>query len=75
MRLTSNSTIPDVTCPLCANSTVAFLLTKVNFSATLDGENFVDETQALAAFICPRSHIFFLRERDVVPKALRQSAA
>ncbi len=67
--------IPDVTCPLCANSTVALLLTKVNFSATLDGENFVDEAQPLAAFICPKSHIFFLRHRDIAPEASRQFAA
>ncbi len=75
MYLTASSTIPDVTCPLCANSTVALLLTKVNFSATLDGENFVEETQPLAAFICPKSHIFFLRERDVATGGSRQFAA
>ena len=75
MLLTASSTIPDVTCPLCANSTVALLLTKVNFSATLEGENFVEETQPLAAFICPKSHIFFLRERDIVPEALLQFTA
>jgi hypothetical protein len=75
MLLTASSTIPDVTCPLCANSTVALLLTKVNFSATLEGENFVEKTQPLAAFICPKSHIFFLRERDIATEGSRQFAA
>jgi len=74
MLLTASSTIPDVTCPLCANSTVALLLTKVNFSATLDGENFVDEP-ASSGFYLPQVAHLFLRERDVATGGSRQFAA
>jgi hypothetical protein len=68
VRLTSYPSLPDVNCPICASAEVAYLLGKVTFAAKMNGEDLLDgESQPLAAFICPQSHIFFLREQDVIP--------
>ena len=57
----------DVACPFCANTDVAFLMGKVSFSATMSGDDLLGgASQPLAAVVCSKSHIFFLREQDTV---------
>jgi hypothetical protein len=58
--------LPDVACPFCANTDVAFLMGKVSFSATISGDDLLGGAQPLAAVICSKSHVFFLREQDTV---------
>jgi hypothetical protein len=62
----SSSSLPDVACPFCANTDVAFLMGKVSFSATISGDDLLGGAQPLAAVICSKSHVFFLREQDTV---------
>lgn len=53
-------------CPLCASPKVAQLTGKISFEAKLSGHDLFDgEPQPLAAFLCSRSHVFFLREGEV----------
>jgi len=42
---------------------------EVSFSATICGEDLCDGAQPLAAAICSRSNVFFLREKDVFQAA------
>ena len=59
--------LPDVSCPFCANTDVAFLMGKVSFFATISGDDLLGGgAQPLAAVICSKSHVFFLREQDTV---------
>jgi hypothetical protein len=58
--------LPDVSCPFCANTDVVFLMGKVSFSATISGDDLLGGAQPLAAVICSKSHVFFLREQDFV---------
>jgi hypothetical protein len=60
------SSLRDVACPFCANTDVAFLMGKVSFSATISGDDLLGGPQPLAAVICSKSHVFFLREQDTV---------
>jgi hypothetical protein len=62
----SCSSLPDVACPFCANTDVAFLMGKVSFSATISGDDLLGGAQPLVAVICSKSHVFFLREQDTV---------
>jgi hypothetical protein len=57
--------LPDLFCPFCASRDICFLMGEVSFSATISGDNLCDGAQPLAAAICSRSHVFFLREKDV----------
>jgi hypothetical protein len=60
--------LPDVTCPLCTKTDLAFLTGKISFSVTIGGNDLFDgEPQPLVAVVCSNSHVFFLREKDVVP--------
>ena len=57
-----------VVCPFCGNQNVGRLAGKISFAAKISGDDLLDDdTQPLAGFICPSSHIFFLREQDIVP--------
>jgi hypothetical protein len=66
MVVVSCPLLPDVACPFCANTDVAFLMGKVSFSATISSDDLLGGAQPLAAVICSKSHIFFLREQDTV---------
>jgi hypothetical protein len=61
--------LPDVSCPFCADIDLALLMGKVNFSATISGDDLFDGApQLLVAVLCSKSHVFFLRENDALPK-------
>ena len=63
-------TSPDVTCPYCANADLVFLMGKVSFSATISDDDLFDGVlQPLVAVVCSKSHLFFLREKDILRKA------
>jgi len=72
-RFVSSSSLQPVTCPLCLSDEAALLTGKVRFAATMNNEVVTDD-EPLAAFVCPRSHVFFLRERDYVPLSGESSA-
>jgi hypothetical protein len=62
-------TSPDVTCPYCANADLVFLMGKVSFSATISDDDLFDGVpQPLVAVVCSKSHLFFLREKDILTK-------
>jgi hypothetical protein len=52
---------------------ICFLMGEVSFSATLSGADLCDGAQPLAAAICSRSHVFFLREKDVFQAASKSA--
>jgi hypothetical protein len=57
--------LPDLFCPFCASRDICFLIGEVSFATTISGDDLCDGAQALAAAICSKSHVFFLREQDV----------
>jgi hypothetical protein len=57
--------LPNLFCPFCASREICFLMGEASFSATISGDDLCDGAQPLAAAICSRSHVFFLREKDV----------
>jgi hypothetical protein len=66
---------PDVCCPFCANTGLALLMGKVIFSATISGDDLFDGSpQPLLAVVCSKSHVFFLRETDALPKPSQVAA-
>jgi hypothetical protein len=54
-----------VSCPFCSNPDAALVAGRISFAATMGGEVITDK-EPLAAFVCPNSHLFLLREQDVV---------
>jgi hypothetical protein len=76
VRIAYFESLRRVICPFCANADVVYLSGKVSFSAEMSGNDLFDgEPQSLAAFLCPNSHIFFLREPDIVPAKSSRTAA
>jgi hypothetical protein len=57
--------LPDVTCPYCATAELVFLMGKVSVSATISGDDLRSDHLPLVAAVCLKSHLFFLREKDV----------
>ena len=58
----------DIVCPFCSSPDAALLAGAITFTATMSGDDlFEGKPQTLAAFLCPRSHVFFVCERDIVP--------
>src|SRR3954471_21569939 len=72
-RFVSCSSLQPVTCPLCSSNDAALLTGNVRFAATMNNEVVTDD-EPLGAFVCPRSHVFFLRERDYVALSGESSA-
>lgn len=65
VRVVSDSSVRSVVCPFCASTNVARLGGKITFSAKIsDADLFDGEAQPLSAFVCTKSHVFFLREKD-----------
>jgi len=61
--------LPDLSCPFCAGTDLALLMGKISFSAAISGDDLFDDApQLLVAVVCSRSHVFFLREKDALPK-------
>jgi hypothetical protein len=54
-----------ILCPFCANPDAALLSGRISFAAKMSGE-IMSDSEPLAAFICPNSHVFLVRERDVL---------
>lgn len=76
VRSTSYPSSQAIACPFCANADVVHLTGKITFGAKISGNDLFDgEPQPLAAFICPRSHVFFLRESDIFRVESRRSTA
>lgn len=48
------------------SSDAAILSSEVHFTARMS-EHIVSEQEPLAAFVCPNSHFFLVRTRDVLP--------
>lgn len=76
IRTVTCCSLRDLTCPLCATTSVAVLVGKVDFSAKIRGDDLCDGTpQSLVAVVCSSSHIFFLREKDMAPAKFSQVMA
>lgn len=56
----------QIFCPFCMSSDAAILSSEVHFTARMS-EHIVSEQEPLAAFVCPNSHFFLVRTRDVLP--------
>jgi hypothetical protein len=69
-KLIQSSSIKGVACPFCRSKEVALFSGRVSFVATMSGSPFAGST--LSCFVCPDSHLFFLREEDAL---LRRTAA
>jgi hypothetical protein len=55
----------EVFCPYCMNPDAALLSGRISFAAIMSGD-IVSDPEPFAAFVCPNSHIFLLRQRDVI---------
>jgi hypothetical protein len=76
MRSVICPSLLEVTCPFCAKTDVSLFIGKVSFSATMGGDDLCNrETVTLAALICEKSHLFFVRESDMVSKLAARFAA
>jgi hypothetical protein len=60
--------LPKVICPLCGDEDTAMLAGKIAFEAKLGGDDFWQGN--MVGFICPQSHLFFLRNEDVGPPSM-----
>jgi hypothetical protein len=61
------SSLTDVTCPFCKSCDVGFMFGKLAITAEVSGEDLFDcERQPLTVVVCQRSHVFFLREKDLI---------
>jgi hypothetical protein len=58
----------EVFCLFCKSSKVSLLAGKVNFELKMSGE-VISEQQSFAAFLCPDSYVFFVREQDILARA------
>jgi hypothetical protein len=54
----------EFACPFCGRTEVSLVIGKVIFSATI-GNLDAPVTVGLAALICVKSHLFFVKENDV----------
>jgi hypothetical protein len=59
------SSLPEITCPLCATRSVGVLIGKASFSVTISGEDLLNSDQPAVGIVCSNSHFFILREKDV----------
>ncbi|HEY1802371.1 MAG TPA: hypothetical protein VGG46_15700 [Terriglobales bacterium] len=75
VRVAFYSSLNSVTCPLCNNSHVALLSGDIVFAAKMACGDLDSNEQKLAAFVCSRSHLFFLLEKDIVPSKQTDHAA
>jgi len=63
----SCSALPEVDCPYCGSNDLGLLIGKVVFSsASSDDILFDGVPQPLIVVMCVESHIFFLREKDIL---------
>jgi hypothetical protein len=62
-----------VSCPFCSSPDAALIAGRISFTATMGGEALTDK-EPLAAFVCPNSHLFLVRERDVAAISARKGA-
>lgn len=75
VRFGSYQSMQTLSCPFCSSPNSIHLIGKISFAATISGNDLFDgRTQPLAAFICPQSHVFFLREQDAVKEPWKASA-
>ena len=65
IRFESCALAKRVLCPFCSSDEAALLAGDINLTAQISNENVAEEV-TLAGFIRPESHVFFLRERDVI---------
>jgi hypothetical protein len=71
IRAVTCSSLRDLTCPLCATTSVAVLVGKVDFSAKISGDDLCQRApQPLVAVACSNSHVFFLLEKDMASTKL-----
>ena len=70
IRAVASTSLPDLICPFCASTDLAFIIGKVTFSALISGDDLFDgKLQPLVTVVCSRSHFFFLREKDLGAKS------
>jgi hypothetical protein len=55
--------LPKLSCPFCGAANTAVLAGKIAFEAKLGGDDFWEGL--MVGFVCPQSHLFFLRNEDV----------
>ena len=73
-RFLPSASMGTLICPLCGDESVIHLTGDVIFSAKMKMSHDDLSEGKLAAFVCPRSHIFFLMERDNIPEVSRAVA-
>jgi hypothetical protein len=71
VELIQSSSIRGVACPFCHSKEVALFSGRVSIVATMSGSPFAGST--LSCFVCPDSHLFFLREEDALLRHIRAS--
>jgi hypothetical protein len=57
-----------VFCPFCMSPDSALFAGLVSFTARMGGDT-VSNSEAMAAFVCPASHVFMVRQQDVIAMA------
>lgn len=60
--------LPELSCPFCGDANPAMLAGKIAFEAKLGGDDFWEGQ--MVGFLCPQSHLFFLRNEDVAPPSM-----
>ena len=60
--------LPKLSCPFCGDTNPAMLAGKIAFEAKLGGDDFWEGQ--MVGFLCPQSHLFFLRNEDVAPPSM-----
>ncbi|HTR64646.1 MAG TPA: hypothetical protein VMH85_02655 [Terriglobales bacterium] len=65
IKFLADSATAAMVCPICECNQVAMIDGKVSFSATMGGEDLLEEPLALVPYVCADSHLFFLREQDI----------
>jgi hypothetical protein len=59
--------LPDLVCPFCGSTDLGFMMGKISFSAIISGDDlFEGKPQSLVTVVCPKSHFFLLREKDLL---------
>jgi hypothetical protein len=67
IRAVACPSLPDMACPFCASTDLAFVMGKVSFCAMISGDDLFDgKSQSLVTVVCSKSHFFFLRENDIL---------
>jgi hypothetical protein len=59
------SLLRQVFCPFCMSPDAALLSGKITLAVKMSGEGVIDN-EPLAAFLCPNSHFFMVREGEVM---------